>query len=128
MELSIFLAKVLGLYLVITSLFMLIRHKLLMEMVEEFTESKVCLFVIAIITLILGILLVVSHNVWVMGWPVIITLFSWLFFIVGILRLFLIDKTKTLITWWQKHTKILFSIIIIYLIIGCYLLFMGFYN
>ena len=81
---SIFLAQVIGWYFVIISLFLLGRRQAMKSLVGDILADRALMFFIALITLILGLLLVVSHNLWVMGWPVIITLVAWLVLISGI--------------------------------------------
>lgn len=83
-----FLAAVIGWYLVIICLFMLFRYDLIKSIAHDIMSQRGLFFIVAILTLILGLMMVVSHNIWVMGWPVVVTLFSWLVLISGIIRLF----------------------------------------
>ncbi|AAO89766.1 hypothetical protein [Coxiella burnetii] len=125
MEISVFLARVIGLYFVIISLFMLIRHKSAASMLKDFATQRGVLLLNAIITLIIGILLVVSHNLWVADWRVVITIIAWLVLIAGIVRLFTIDATKSIVKWWLKRSDRLIVAAIVYLIVGIYLLFVS---
>lgn len=90
---SLFLATIIGWYLIILGSFILIRPELAKKATTEVMSNSGTLFMIAIITLILGLLLVVSHNLWVMDWPVAITVFSWLVLIGGLVRLFYPELT-----------------------------------
>lgn len=72
---TFYLAAVIGWYLVIVSLFLLFRHEAVNAAMSEIISQRGLLFILAIITIILGLLMVVGHNVWVMGWPVVVTLF-----------------------------------------------------
>lgn len=85
---TIFLATVIGWYMVILSLFIVIRHEQVKLVTADIMSNRGLFFILAIITVILGLCLVASHNLWVLGWPVIITIFSWLVLIGGIIRLF----------------------------------------
>ena len=78
METTLFLAKVLGLYLLVIGLHLSLRRKELGPLFEAFLENRPLVYLASVFALILGLLLVVSHNLWVAGWPVIITLLSWL--------------------------------------------------
>jgi hypothetical protein len=51
----------------------------------DFAGSPALLFLTGIPALVFGFLLVTFHNVWVMGWTVIITIFGWLGLIKGLL-------------------------------------------
>lgn len=123
METSLFLAKAIGLYFVLFSLFILIRHKALADIMREITAQPGFMLISGIITLVLGILLVISHNVWVSDWRIIITIIAWLIFVSGIIRLFFFDAAKPIAEWWIKHRSFLIGFAIIYLIIGFYLLY-----
>jgi len=118
-----FLATVLGWYLVIISLFLILKREAAIVVMRDAMAQRSLLFLIAIITLIIGLLMVVSHNLWVMGWPVIITIFAWLALISGIIRLFFPDTVYKI---WNKisdksETMIIMGVIL--LIIGLFLLY-----
>ncbi|WP_425170277.1 hypothetical protein [Legionella sp.] len=83
-----FLATVLGWYLVIMGIFLISRREIVISVMNDMVTRPGILLALAFITLIFGLLMVVSHNLWVMGWPVIITIISWLVLINGIIRLF----------------------------------------
>ena len=77
MELSVFLAKVLGLYLVIVAPAALLNRKHFPRLIKEFSDSLAMVVLSGFVALVLGLLLVVSHNVWTADWRVIITLLGW---------------------------------------------------
>ncbi|KTD04680.1 Integral membrane protein (PIN domain superfamily) [Legionella geestiana] len=83
-----FLVMVLGWYLVVVSVFLVMRQEELRAVMHEVISNRGLFFVLAFITLILGLMMVVSHNIWMMGWPVLVTLFSWLVLLTGLFRLF----------------------------------------
>lgn len=87
MGVSIFLAKAFAIYFVVLAVMMLMQKNAFQQRVKAVMEDQAALFVLALITLILGIILVLVHNVWVMGWPVVITILCWLTFIKGVLRM-----------------------------------------
>ena len=84
MELSIFLGKVLGLYLLIVSVVMTINRKDYKKLLQSFQENFALTLVCGVFTVILGLLLVVGHNIWSNDWRVIITLIAWLTLAKGI--------------------------------------------
>lgn len=125
MELSLFLAKVLGLYLVIFGLALLYNRASMVKAVNEVFSNSGCALLLAIMTLIVGILLVVSHNVWVMAWPVAITILAWLILLKGVMRLYCPAKAKA---WMKKieSGKVYYTITTIALLLGAYLTYIGF--
>ena len=83
MDVSRFLAKVLGLYLIIVSVAMLTNMQQVMVYIAGIMDSPPLLFVTGLFTLILGLLMVVSHNVWQWNWRVLITIIAWLVLLKG---------------------------------------------
>lgn len=94
MELSLFLAKVMGLYLAIVSLAVLLRRKELRQLVAAFAEDNLFIFFSGGVILILGLLVVVSHNVWEADWRGVITFLGWLTVAKGAIRLFFPEFAK----------------------------------
>ena len=120
---TMFLATVIGWYLVIVSLCMLLRHDTVKAAMKDLIAHRGSFFVVAIITLIIGLLLVATHNIWVMGWPVVITIFAWLVLIGGIIRLFFPDVVTGA---WQsmfKQHAMMQIVSVLTLILGLFLLY-----
>lgn len=117
-----FLATVIGWYMVTFSLLMLYRHEHVKSVVIDIMGSRGLFFVIAIMTFVFGLLMVVSHNIWVMGWPVIITLFSWLVLVSGIIRLFFPDEASKMGKAFFNEPMRMNIVAIVFLLIGLYLL------
>ncbi|AWN73887.1 hypothetical protein LEAN103870_00745 [Legionella anisa] len=118
-----FLASVLGWYLVIVSLLLLVRREVVVTAMKELMGQRALMLVVGTITLIIGLLMVLSHNVWVMGWPVIVTVFSWLILIGGLFRLYCPD---TVYKVWDKminKSEVFITSGVITLIIGLFLLY-----
>ncbi|QMT59880.1 MULTISPECIES: hypothetical protein [unclassified Legionella] len=118
-----FLAAVLGWYLVIVSLLLLVRREIVVTAMRELMGQRAVMLVVGIITLIIGLLMVLSHNVWVLGWPVIVTVFAWLILIGGLFRLYFPDTVYKV--WNKMITKTELFIIsgVITLLIGLFLLY-----
>ena len=87
MDTSLFLARLLGPVLVVLAIGLLTRQDAWRAMAREFTGSAPLLFLSGFMTLLGGLALVNTHNVWEAGWPVIITIFGWLAVIGGIARM-----------------------------------------
>lgn len=126
MDLSIYLAKVIGLYLFIVCFGFLVNKKNLKPIVTEFLKSPPLIFLSGFMALIIGLLLVTSHNVWVMGWPVLITIFGWLSLIKGIIRVvcpqFVVKKVQK----WFQNDAFYYITCLIFLIAGLILIYYGY--
>ena len=129
MELSLFLARVIGLYCVIVGFAYIFKRHFFRQVMEEYFDNRSVVLISAILALIVGLLLVVGHPVWEMSWRVIITLFGYLSLLKGILLLYspkVMKKMTRALTAWDG---LVFSgLTAITLIIGAYLIYQGFFT
>lgn len=127
MCISMFYAQVIGLWLFLISLAMVIHQARFKKIVTETLNNQSLITYSGLISLILGLLVVVSHNIWVGSWPVVITLFGWVLIVQGVMRIY----------WPDSFAKIMkdlmagngFTVMTwIWLLVGVYLLWIGFMN
>ncbi len=83
---SIFIAKLIGPVLIVGGLTYLLNVERLKEVARGLMENPALLLIAGFMTLVLGLVLVNTHNIWVADWPVVITLFGWLALASGIMR------------------------------------------
>jgi hypothetical protein len=96
MDTSLFLAKLIGPMLITFSAAMLINQDNMRDMAADFLEHRGLIFLAGLLTLISGLAIVLTHNVWVAGWPVIITIFGWLSVIGGVFRVVFPDSVRSI--------------------------------
>ncbi len=125
MCLSVFLAQVIGFYLVITSLATLIRQSYFKKIVHDLLMIPPLIALSGTFCLIFGILIIVPHNLWVAKWPVIITLIGWIALLRGVFRLFFPEKFVKL-SKKLMETKGFILISWVIFLIGIYLIWAGF--
>jgi len=125
METSIFLAKVIGLFGVISTLAIIIRYKLHLAMEENAAKNPTTIYLSGFLLLMLGILLTVSHQVWTRDWRVVITIFGWLILVKGIMRILFHNTVKKLIEKKKSDKRFLLAEIVTFFI-SIYLLYQGF--
>lgn len=126
MELSIFLARFFGIYLTILAFFYFLRRDYIKIAAEKIFDNEGLVIITAIISLIIGLLIVLSHNVWEFNWRLTLTLIGYLALLKGLVRLFVphhADK-KLLLKLLQKDNPIYMGIIC--LILGFFLIYEGF--
>jgi hypothetical protein len=87
MELSLFLAKLFGIYLLITGALWVARGDVISGVVIETLHDRPVMFVNGVIALVVGIAMAISHSVWEMNWRGLITLFGYLSLAKGIVRI-----------------------------------------
>lgn len=88
MDASKLLARIIGFYLIIISTAMFQNIHQFMFLVRGLMVDRYLVFLTALLTIILGLVLVISHNVWQMNWRILITIIAWATLIKGLLLLF----------------------------------------
>lgn len=126
METSLFLAQVIGLYLIIQSIVLMVRLKEIQKVVQEFINDRALIFFMSMMATMVGLLLVVSHNVWEANWRVIVTVFGWAILIKGILYMSFSHKKMELLVRKFNTRNWYIGGGIVSLIAGLYLVFKGF--
>jgi hypothetical protein len=95
------------------------------RLMEDFAGSPALLFVTGILALVTGFVIVTFRNVWVMGWPVLITVIGWISLVKGIwIFLFpgfythLNNKMKTSVRLMRVYAGIVLVIGVFFLLLG----------
>ena len=126
MELSLFLAKVIGLYLLIIGLGMLINRKEFEPLIRQVVKDKLLIFLSGTMALLLGLLVVLSHNVWTPDWRGLITLLGWLTLLKGLMRVLLPSVAEQIRDSVMKSKNVLTVMATILAFVGLYLSIVGY--
>lgn len=89
MEISWYLAQLIGPTLVVMGIGLLIKPKGFQDLADEFINSRALIFLAGVLAFVPGLAIVLSHNVWTADWRVIITILGWLAVIGGAVRILL---------------------------------------
>jgi uncharacterized membrane protein len=124
MTLSNYLAEVWGISIVLISLALLIKPKHLKRLFAE-VENETMMFLGGIISLIIGVAMVLAHNVWVQNWQVIVTILGWGSLVKGLSVLFLPELIKNWVKKMETAPFLPFALLVM-LFIGLALTYFGF--
>jgi hypothetical protein len=125
MCISIFYAQVIGLWIFFVALAMIAHQARFKKTLMESLGHASLITFTGIVALAIGLLIVVSHNIWVAAWPVVITLFGWMLIIQGAMRIY----------WPESFARTMKSLMAgngyrnvswVWLLIGIYLIWAGF--
>ena len=123
METSLFLAKFWGWYLIIFFLILSFNPKRIKQIFEDLKDEKF-LIITSFVSLIVGLLNILFHNIWEPDWRLIITLIGWSSLFIG-LSLFIFPKRT--VDWLQFiNIKLVQTLYMLLLLIGLFLLNMGY--
>jgi hypothetical protein len=91
-----FLARLIGLYYIVLPIAMMAHKQATMDILRAMLHNAPLLFALGAFTVIGGLAMVLSHNVWSGGAvPVIVTLTGWIALIKGSLLLFLSPEQES---------------------------------
>lgn len=126
---TLFLAQVVGLYLIIISIIMLSRASYYRKILTHIQSGSSTAVVAATFGLILGLMLVCVHNIWIFESEVLVTLVAWFLLIKSVLWLAfpecMVNATHKLYSGWGYYAvAIIAGVVGVVLIAHGYFLFM----
>ena len=87
MQTSLFLAKLIGPFLLAIGAGMLANRVGYRAMAQELIRSRVLIYFAGILALLSGLAVVLTHNMWTADWRILITLIGWLAVIGGLFHI-----------------------------------------
>ena len=124
--LTYFLAKLIGFTIAIFGLSILVRMGNFQKTIKEVSTSDALMTFISIFPLVIGLSIILSHNLWIPNWPVIITMIGWFALICGLCRLFFHKALMAKMASITSKTSGFRIIAIILILVGLYLLYKGY--
>lgn len=121
MEISIFFARLWGSFFIIFGLLFIITRQL--GKTIEMTDNKAFVISTGYITLLMGLVTVILHNIWVANWKIAITVLGWSTVIKGIMK---IGFPGQIHKQAQRFKKKQLASAIFLLILGAWLFWMSF--
>ena len=95
---DIWIAKLLGPIILVLSIPMILTPCRLHEITRQFLADRPLVLISGVLAMAAGLAIVNTHNVWLLGWPLIVTVFGWALVISGAVRIVaptLVDEVGT---------------------------------
>jgi|TARA_B100001971_G_C17849411_1_gene362603 hypothetical protein len=121
MEISIFFARLWGSFFIIFGLLFIITRQL--GKTIEMTDDKSFVISTGYITLLMGLVTVILHNIWVADWRIVVTILGWSTLLKGISKVGFPEQIHKQAQRFKKKQWISAVIIIL---LGIFLLWMSF--
>ena len=126
MDLTHFLARLLGLYCIFISIMMLSRRQAMLAIVTSCLQNPALLFLVELLGLAAGLAIVLGHNIWSSGFlPLIVTLIGWVTLIRSIILLFLSPEAIGRFVKAVRYEQNYYLFTAIPLLVGLYLTIAG---
>ena len=126
METSLFLAQLIGPVLIVIGVGLLLKKTEFREMATDFLSSRALIFVSGLLTLVTGLAIVLTHNVWEFNWPVIITILGWLSVFGGVFRILFPNSVQSVGTSMLDKPAMMTVSGAIQIVLGLWLSYVGY--
>jgi len=126
MQTSIFIAKLLGPIFVVVGIAILSKPQAFRTLLQEFIESRVLIYLAGVLGLLGGLTLVLTHNLWVLDWRLLITVIGWTSIVRAVITIFLPQQIISIGSKLLDHGGIFFGAAVVNLIIGLLLSYFGY--
>lgn len=124
MGLSIFLAKLLGIYMLIVAAAWIVRKEQVDAMIKDFISSKALIGLAGAIDILTGLAIAIGHPIWQLNWRGLITLLGYVMIVRGIFRFAFTEEVQKKAA--TIMTKGFWPIIAVLIVLGGVLTYCGF--
>jgi uncharacterized membrane protein HdeD (DUF308 family) len=119
MDTLLIVAKVLGVYLIVSGLFLIFRGKTVPHLMKDFFDHPAIMYLAGAILIFLTVPLLLQYNIWDGTWRTIVTIFIWAVFVKGVAYILAPEMLQRMMTKKLMGSLNLFGIVAV--IGGAYL-------
>lgn len=124
MNISFILAEFWGIVLVVCCISLLV-NKQLYNNIAKAAQKEEFLFLYSLFVLIIGAVGVSFYNVWSLNYEGLITLFAWSALLKGVFGLVFPKTSIVLIDRFKVKSSLIYGFLVLFLLLGVYLLYVG---
>lgn len=123
MDIALIVAQILGVYLIVSGLFLIVRGKTVPHLLKDFFGHPAIVYLTGIVLVTLSALLLIGNNIWDGTWRTLITIFGWIILLKGLAYVFIPDALHKMISRKLRGSFSVYGPVAI--AIGLYLFFLG---
>ncbi len=127
MENSLFIARIFGICYLVMGIGLIFNRKNLLQVMDDFCKNAALTFLAGLSALVVGVVIILTHNIWVANWTVMITIIGWGGLIKGIWMIVFPDSVYKFMEGYRKNKNLLIVHSAVALIFGAVLTFFGFF-
>ena len=127
MDTSVFIARIFGLSYLVMGMGLLFNRKVFRRIIEDFAGNSTFTFYGGALALVIGIVIIQTHNLWVSDWRLMVTLIGWAGFIKGAWIIILPDSAARFMQAYLKNKNLPVIHSIGAFILGAVLTFFGYF-
>ena len=126
MSLTAYVAQLLGLYLALSGVLMIVREQAMMVLAPKFVDSPPFLYFLGSLRVLIGLAIVLAHDMWIGTLGTIIYLVGWLMLLRGIAMLLLPAETERKILEVFSRGNAWYTTAMVAIVLGGWLAYAGF--
>lgn len=122
--LSNYLAEIFGISIVVISLALLLRDRYIKRIFSS-VENEECMLFCGFVSFVIGIAIILAHNVWVKNWQVIVTILGWMSLLKGLAMLFMPELVKSYVKKVENKNWLPIALVVM-VFVGLVITYFGF--
>lgn len=123
MDILTLTVKIMGVYLVVSGLFLVIRGKSVPLLLKDFFSHPAIVYLTGIILVFLSSMYLIQYNIWDNTWKTVVTVFAWLVMLKGLAYIFI---PQTLNEVSIRKFRGMFGVYgLVSVVVGLYLFFLN---
>jgi hypothetical protein len=126
MDITQFLTQAFGLYFLIGGLGLVLKQSSLKSLIARFSSDRTMVMRGGFVALIIGIPLVLIHNMWGSSLEIIISLIAWAAFLKGVFFILMPDMTTKMMDTLSENIGVIKVMLWLMVVLGGYLTYIGF--
>ena len=128
MELTLFLAKFMGIFSLIYGTSLLLEKKMIIGIFSSFLgEKRLTSYILGLLEVLGGLAIVLTHNIWNEGMlALMVTILGWLLLLEGVNYLFMSKKRLSNMLGMLQYSKMYYLGATMLIVLGLYLTYFGF--
>ena len=111
MDISLLTAKLLGIYLAVSGLFLIFRGKTVPRVLEDFFDHPAIVYLSGIVLVFLSSLVLIQYNIWDGTWKTVVTVFVWVVLLKGVAYIFITEALHRMVNRKILQTLNLYGLI-----------------
>ena len=124
---SIFIARIFGLCYLIIGIGFLLNRKAFLRVMEDLCKNAALVFYGGLLALVIGVVLILIHNIWIANWIVLITIIGWAALIKGVWMIVFPGSVDKFMQLYLKNKGLVVFHALFALIFGVVLTYFGFF-
>ena len=125
---STFLAQLMGPVMLAVGVGVFVNAQTYRSLADEFLRSRALIYLSGLITMTAGMALILTHNVWIANWPVLITVLGWLTTIGGAFRIIVPQGTEKVGRAMLKHKMAINVAGGVWIVLGAIFIVFGYFH